>query len=1240
MADKAADCRDLFGRLIPDAVSLEQLCAAMGGPTRRHASPSGGGGSGGGELPEHLADSFKRVLDILEQLRNKYEKQPDAKEDNKNLAEQTGKSVEEALKKATDNKKSPIDDPAHNALLGRARAAVMKMTGAGRDLHKAFDLVQHDLSPSHLQGLERLKNDFRDLPAHARRNAKDAMYDIQKLNVQLEMAVNDVQEQEKIYNKILDRVRSIANINADDHINWYRRAQNERRVRQDQSKWYKGFEEAREAVSDISAKLTHVFNKIIPSAHGLMPAFDLKKLLNAEELTEWNKNIHALMFETLGLTGSAISGTNDLQKAWHEVGLNIDEAYVTTGQLSKVWRDTLVKNIRRGLGEERQFIRVTQVGLSTAKLLGASAESTADEFANWHQHLGLSTSSTVRMGRELQMVARLTGVTGDNLIEAAKQARTLATEMRNAGTYTDEAARKLIQVAAAAKKYGTEQSIQPLMEAMSSSVNLYNKTDEKTRALLFNAAARAGKTGRIGDLQSGQLLNTPEGMKDMADGLEKLLLQFTGGKKVSELSAQELMGINLVLHAAYGKQAKEMELTIKTLREGSMSIRDKIAELVKDIEENGKYMSAEEIRGKEEQKASLIGLKMNEEIKNGINALTKTLTEAKGKKLSEADTLKLAQQNLNKAGYKGDLAAGAQEITDRLTREMKLEKPEDIDKKIGDLQQFITKLRENPIDAMTDPMAAANAAKELAEKMTDLQKVQTQKQAAELVGKINESIATLRKANTNPDEKLKATAELERNLSKLSELSEMDKKLGHLDESTKLETMQNMLNMKVQRLAETGWNLLLSTLHPGVFAGLNAAGGLLDLILGTLHQMLGLLQNLPGLLGKGGIFGMIPGGKFLGNLLGIGAGIAVGETIDALLGEKIKEWTENLFKELGEKIGGGLGKFLQEQSGLFGDLGRTTARVSSAFLTTFILTGNPLAAFAAGLFEAIMSIKDAVNHWQGVMMKRAGELQTRIEGILQEADRALASAARIRSGQEKVETKDIDETLEALKRKEKDVEGSREALRTASAIRAADIESEHNPFWVAKQKAKEGLDANLKLVEALREKYDAQVDYITKESRKKYEERRARERAEFVGPPAPPEPPAPPPGPITEAPRGRRGAESVAFNPARSRQSFNDIQRQIELLQPGNLTNPNDEEQTKELQEQTAKLQDLGLSNKQIAKLMTELLKVWTEKPNQSPVVGPGRTASETVQASIARYYSNAYPGTGTPNGAVTETMG
>ncbi|MBP7565546.1 MAG: hypothetical protein KA795_06030, partial [Burkholderiaceae bacterium] len=152
--------------------------------------------------------------------------------------------------------------------------------------------------------------------------------------------------------------------------------------------------------------------------------------------------------------------------------------------------------------------------------------------------------------------------------------------MRNAATLTATAAKNLIEISANAQKMGIADSIDPLIKGMTSTNTLFRESSQQVKSLLFNSAAAVG---RINELQNGTILQSKEGIKDMARGLENQLKLFgvSGVEAIDQMSDEAKMKLNLQIKAAFGMELGEFRKTIETLKESGKGLADRLGDINK-----------------------------------------------------------------------------------------------------------------------------------------------------------------------------------------------------------------------------------------------------------------------------------------------------------------------------------------------------------------------------------------------------------------------------------------------------------------------------------------------------------------------------------------------------------------------------------------------------------------------------------------------------------------------------------
>ncbi len=291
------------------------------------------------------------------------------------------------------------------------------------------------------------------------------------------------------------------------------------------------------------------------------------------EQVKFNTALRESLYQTMGLT----QALDNVRNAYMDAA-RASSAVAETGQDILTFQKQFNKNLRMGVKNLSVLNRVTRTGLNLATMIGSNAEQTADTFARWHLQTGFTSNQMAQLNRQIRFAGQATGVVGDELLQAVTAAQELVNAMKDAGTATADAAGQFVQFTAAAKKYGTGKALDPLLKAMSSSVELLERSNDSTKALLFQAAASVGK---VDQLRTGQVMNKPEDRKAMTKGIENVFNNFLTRfgatiDDISKLTDNQKFQLNLQLQSAYGVQLGEAQRLVLTLREGSMTFEDRL----------------------------------------------------------------------------------------------------------------------------------------------------------------------------------------------------------------------------------------------------------------------------------------------------------------------------------------------------------------------------------------------------------------------------------------------------------------------------------------------------------------------------------------------------------------------------------------------------------------------------------------------------------------------------------------
>ena len=301
-----------------------------------------------------------------------------------------------------------------------------------------------------------------------------------------------------------------------------------------------------------------------------------------------------IAFITKGINGS----TTELQKEWLDVG----KVAVQTGTSLTDFQSRLVTNLRKGVVSRQQEVKLLKTSLNLSTMIGASADETADTFHEWQMNMGLNVNQLSEISRGIQRVGKMTGLAGDQLLAAAKNAEPFLRSLRDAGNLTAKSAENVIQLSAAAQKFGVANEMTGLMDSLGNGANLLMKSSEETKNILFMAAARVGK---VNELMNGTLLNTKQGVKDIGAGIKDMVAQFAGvpWEEIDNLTADRKMRLNLVLQQSMGVQLGELQQMLKSVDEGTKSLADKENDITNALK-NGN-LTAQERLNLEQQMSKL-----------------------------------------------------------------------------------------------------------------------------------------------------------------------------------------------------------------------------------------------------------------------------------------------------------------------------------------------------------------------------------------------------------------------------------------------------------------------------------------------------------------------------------------------------------------------------------------------------------------------------------------------------------
>ena len=297
-------------------------------------------------------------------------------------------------------------------------------------------------------------------------------------------------------------------------------------------------------VAGLGAALKTGLNRLEVAHKKFIEAMDLSinervfKGLITDSLT-FSQNIRQIVHQQQGF-GDA---NREMEQSYIDITQSVSSSGVRRNEYQKIY----LQNLERGLTyvQEEDKLKVKDLALdkkeialqkirtnrmqnvqtsalNTAKTLHMSTSSINDLFMDWHMSLGMSENSLAEMGRHMRSVSISTGVTGEQMAAAMKNADGVAKNLKKSGLASVDAMKKVNSFMVAAQKHGYEGAAE-LMNALGTQEGFL---ESKQKVFLMkSAAALGGERGNqaMGDLQMGRTLQTPDGMKNLMEGQEKLV---------------------------------------------------------------------------------------------------------------------------------------------------------------------------------------------------------------------------------------------------------------------------------------------------------------------------------------------------------------------------------------------------------------------------------------------------------------------------------------------------------------------------------------------------------------------------------------------------------------------------------------------------------------------------------------------------------------------------------------------
>ena len=312
------------------------------------------------------------------------------------------------------------------------------------------------------------------------------------------------------------------------------------------------------------------------------------------DATDFRKEARRLAFELDGINSS----TRGLQAEFAGLG----DVARQTGKSLDVMQKLYMANMRKGFKRQGHELKnVLKSGMHLSTMIGSNVDETGTMFADWNRMLGMSVDMMSQLATDAKGIARSTGVTGDELLQAMRSSEGILKNLRNQGNLTSTAAKNVIEAMTVAKKLGIEDKAAGVLDMMTST-NKFLEGDARTQAFIIKMA---GSTpGGTDAAFNADIMNDPKMLKGFVNEMNKTISDFTGGQaktvdEMDKLSKDDKARLSIILSKTFGMEMYEFKSMFEALNEQSKTLEDKFRTLE---DEAGNVNESMEKRNLAEQK--------------------------------------------------------------------------------------------------------------------------------------------------------------------------------------------------------------------------------------------------------------------------------------------------------------------------------------------------------------------------------------------------------------------------------------------------------------------------------------------------------------------------------------------------------------------------------------------------------------------------------------------------------------
>ena len=293
----------------------------------------------------------------------------------------------------------------------------------------------------------------------------------------------------------------------------------------------------------------------------------------------------------------------------------VRDTHMMASEIRKEW----VKAIKKGTKSLQETKEVIESSLAGAWQIGASAESTSEEFQKWHMFMGMSKRGAISLARTMTSVAKSTGVMGDNLLKALQATEEIAQLMKDTGRYSQDAANATLGIMASAQKLGVDREIVDILKASQGGLEGFMAASGEMKNLLASAGVSSDVMGFNADPE--------QVMEGVGRAIKDLIPPeaFVGGNKTAglpdlrKLNKETLSSLDVIMKNRFGMKLGRAVQVLQAIHDQDPA--KKLEEVERELKSG--VLTTTEKEALQKQKEQLTIAKSEKEISKSLTSFQK-----------------------------------------------------------------------------------------------------------------------------------------------------------------------------------------------------------------------------------------------------------------------------------------------------------------------------------------------------------------------------------------------------------------------------------------------------------------------------------------------------------------------------------------------------------------------------------------------------------------------------------------